>query len=787
MEENYQRLRSILMALRNGDLRAINDIENTKAIAITAYNLAQSNPYSMNDNDKEALKNLVMICNILYNRTDRSVLPVEDGVYDMLMEAYKKIDPNFQIGSYIADFEPMTDKSVNVESNENKIRNPLIFYPDEPKDEVRQQFERDLISFDINRFCYDEFFNPYYQFAGGQAYSERVRNTKHNHPTLVGTLDKAKYVTIADAMEKLQNGAIPDNVSILEKDFFGDHIHKGIITAFEQLELVLELKYDGISVEADCTDHIISARTRGDTGAEQAVDITPILKGYPFPKNKALKNRVVGVKFEAIMKNSDLEAFNRERNYHYANGRTAIIGLFKDTEAYKYQKYITLVPLALDRGNVPEVQNRIEEIELLNRVYSSHGEQLRYTTIKGDLQTNLFLIKKFAEEAKYARNYLDFMFDGVVISYLDENIRAQLGRDHYINKFSIALKFDPDEKQATFLGYTFEVGATGKICPMIHYTPVEFKGTVHTKSSGASLKRFLDLNLKPGDVINVTYTNDVMPYVNKLDCEANRINPNPPVPFIDKCPICGTPLEVSESNKTATCPNPNCLGRKSARMVNTLYSLGIRGFAEAAVKSMKVYSLHELLCLDHNYVVKCIGPGNAENLADAIIMAEQKPTEDFRLMGALGFTNMGPQKWKLIFTRFTMQELVSTLESNPDRVYQTIMNIPGLYTSAAEVVVNEYPIYKDDIMVFMTKFRVIDSKNMVMKKQIRFTGCRDSQLVEQLSKEGYDISGESSATKKTDILLVPYQGFVSGKTKKVSPNCLIIPIDEFKQNLQRYL
>ena len=34
----------------------------------------------------ECMRYLLLICNILYNRTDMLVLPVEDGVYDLLLE-----------------------------------------------------------------------------------------------------------------------------------------------------------------------------------------------------------------------------------------------------------------------------------------------------------------------------------------------------------------------------------------------------------------------------------------------------------------------------------------------------------------------------------------------------------------------------------------------------------------------------------------------------------------------------------------------------------------------------
>jgi NAD-dependent DNA ligase len=281
------------------------------------------------------------------------------------------------------------------------------------------------------------------------------------------------------------------DVSVLERDFFQKHIAAGIINPTDDIEMVLELKYDGISIEADCSDEVISARSRGDTGIGVASDMTPILAGYKFPQHCGILDRTIGVKFEAIMTKSDLYRFNLLRGTTYANCRTAIIGLFGASDANKYRDLITLVPLAVDREQVPEIHNRIEEIEFANRLFRKNGEPLRYMYIHGNVNELLYQIKKFADEAYAFRDYVDFMFDGIVVSYLDENIRAKLGRKNFINKYSMAVKFNPETKLTYFTGYTFEVGQDGRICPMIHYNPIEFFGTIHINLLEAAMQ---DLN-----------------------------------------------------------------------------------------------------------------------------------------------------------------------------------------------------------------------------------------------------------------------------------------------------
>ena len=317
---------------------------------------------SLSGADVSELKKIIEICNVFYNRTDMKVLPIEDGFYDLLLEKYKQYDPHFQIGSALVNIKTNSE-SANSDNTQEVIK-PISFFEKEERDEIHQSIYDDL---NCNGKIYlsANDFRPVEPPVDMSAISKRTHDTEHNHPDLVGTLDKCKFILNQDAINA---GVFNDaNVKVLERDFFFDHIKRGIITQNQVLDIVVELKYDGISVEADCTDKVLSARTRGDTGVGKAADITPILYQYPFPYADCLANKEpIGVKFEAIMTKSNLYWFNQMRGKNYANCRTAIVGLFGASDAYLYRDLITLVPLAIDRDNVPAITNRQEEIEFLN-------------------------------------------------------------------------------------------------------------------------------------------------------------------------------------------------------------------------------------------------------------------------------------------------------------------------------------------------------------------------------------------------------------------------------------
>ena len=769
------------LCLGNGSVINDSNINRLNKIAIDIYNKSE-----LSSDEIETLKYLIMSCNILYNRTDMIILPIEDGFYDLLFEKYKTYDANFQVGSAVVDFK---QSFVNDQQEPKKIAiQPISFVKQPERNETRKKIYEDLSlkgqpilnknDFHISPLIFDQ-----------EAVSKRKHNTEHNHPDLVGTLDKCKFVLNKDAYDA---GCFNDpNVKILERDFFGDHISKGIINKNQEIEIICELKYDGISVEADCGLELYSARTRGDTGIGVAADITPILQGYPFRQAGAMiGEEPLGVKFEAIITKSNLEIFNNLRDKNYRNCRTGIVGLFGSSDGYMFRDLITLIPLAVDRDQTPWISNRLEEIHFINRLFRSHGEPLRYCYFKGSVPMILYYIKQFLDEAKACRDYFNFMYDGIVVSYLDENIRKALGRKNYINKYSMAVKFDPLEKQTIVRGITYEVGQHGQVTPMIHYDPIEFIGTIHTKSTGSSLKRFNELGLRYGDYINVAYVNDVMPYVSKLDCEHNNKNSNDKFEFTKVCPICGTKLITSKSGDTAICPNRECPARNRKRMVNMFSKLNIKGFAEASFDSLKdIQNFYQLYNYNLDFYVDRLGGADGRTFYSNLQDLKNNKIKDYMFMGSLGFTGIAHKKWKSIFENVTLKEIYYLWNSSDSQESfdLAISNLSKGLTK--DTIVEEFPLYAKDIKFVLDNNMIIDTKgNFASKKQIRFSGIRNLQLMELLNTKGYDID-EGSVTKNTDILLIPYQGFSSTKVNKANSqeNTIVVPINEFIENSEKYI
>ena len=757
-------LQNIVNDLLNSNLSSLTS-ENVELINKLALQILSSN--QLDDYLLDIAEKILHISNILYNNTDKSILPLEDGVYDLLLEAYKKVVPNYQVGAEPVYFKP-------TDNNETKELKKIFRVVDEPKNEDFL-FKEELSK--APRISRKDMLTPIMHKVDNENISKRIVNTAHSYPKLVGTLDKCKFVLNKQAQDK---GVFNDsNVKVLERDFFMKHMEMGILNPNRKFKMALELKYDGISVEADVSDKVLSARTRGDANEGIAADISPILEGYRFKHAEGIVNRneTFGMKFEAIMTYFDLHRYNELKGKDYKNCRTAISGLFSSSDAKQYRDFITLVPLATSIEDI----DREVEIEFMNKYYHS-GEFLRYTIIEGNYLENLFQIKRFVDEAEYMRSFMPFMYDGVVVSYIEDDLIKALGRVNAVNKYSIAIKFNPLKKITTFRGYTYTIGQDGVITPMIHYDPVEFYGTIHNKSTGHSFERFKTLSLRLGDLIEVEYVNDVMPYVSKPDNSHNANNPNPIIEFIDTCPSCGNKLKVSESGKSVLCDNIECPERNVKRIVSMMQKLNLKDFSEAYISQISKYSLTELLNISVDEI-SFLGPITSQKFIDRMNEIKTKPIYDYKIVGSLGFDGIAIEKWKLILNNYTLHEI---LNMDHEILKESLVNIKGIGPITAQIICDQFDFFRTDLETISNMNNVESSKGIKSGKSIRFTGFRDRDLLNYLNDLGHDAT-DGGVTKTTDILLIPYENFTSSKIKKAGPNTLIIPVNEFRANIDRYL
>jgi hypothetical protein len=223
-------------------------------------------------------------------------------------------------------------------------------------------------------------------------------------------------------------------------------------------------------------------------------------------------------------------------------------------------------------------------------------------------------------------------------------------------------------------------------------------------------------------------------------------------------------------------------------MVNLLDKLNLKDFSESAIGGildviqLECITLVDLLNIDPKNV-QFLGQNDSIKFMDRINELKTQPIYDFKIVGALGFTGIANEKWRTILNKFFLSDLLSM---NHDELRSNLLSIKGIGPTTVDIICNEIEFFINDLMYILNMPNVISTKGIKFGKSIRFTGVRDKELMETLCDMGHDAS-EGSVTQTTDILLVPIATHESSKTKKVGPNTQIITIEEFRNNMDKYL
>lgn len=730
----------------------------------------------IDNKDYKDVYDILYMANVYYNNNYNGRLVIDDSIYDALVVMLSKRGLSYPIGA------PQIELKDNIETTtrfndqfvEEGKKQVVSFLHDKDKMNYFTQLTTNITPTRID---------DYTIYNDNTIVEKKTRNTSHNYD-MCGTLDKCKFVLDNEARA---NGMYDNStVNIFERDFLAKHYTQGIINK-DHIRLLVSLKYDGISVENTIKGStIVNSCTRGDVYNNEASDITPILGGMEFQRAKEaeLDQDEFGIKFEYVITDTNMRRLLKDAGFEYVNRRNAVIGIFGRLDARNYRDYLTPVPLESSLDT-----DRLTEIEFLNR-YFTKGLDLRYTVIEGNYLEVLKQVKDFVDEAEKLRTFMPFAYDGVVVEYVDENIRKALGKLNSVPRYAIAIKFNPLKRQSIFTHYTYSVGQTGVIVPMAHFEPVEFFGAVHDKTTIHSLARFNKLKLKRGDRVNLSLNNDVIVYLTKADYESEfsaMERENEIEQFPTHCPCCNTLLVFSDSGDSAYCPNFYCKERAYHRVANMLKKLNIKDFGVETIRALDVNTIEKLFSLDKRIVKDTIGDVNGEKLFIRLNTLKTTNYPDYRLIGSIGFTGIAESTWKLILSYIPIDDIL-----NEKFDLMNLCTIKGIGRKTIETIINERKLFEVDLGVLFsqcvyTKSPILSGKEL---PNVVFTGVRDERLEKLFTEKGFEVK-DSSVTAKTKVLVIPYYGFISTKvekafklaSKRVS-QLEMQPIDIGYQNLQ---
>lgn len=322
----------------------------------------------------------------------------------------------------------------------------------------------------------------------------------------------------------------------------------------EPFEIVAELKFDGTSISVTYEHgRLARAVTRGD--GTKGDDVTANVKTIRSVPLRLLGDNYpdeLEVRGEILLPWAEFDRLNAEREEQeeplFANPRNAASGTIKQQNpavvaARKLDTYFYYVlgenlPSDTHWGNLEQARRWGFKISKSMKLCHSMDE-----------------IIDFINYWDTERKNLPVATDGIVLKVNSLTQQRNLGFTAKNPRWAIAYKFQAEQAETRLNSVSFQVGRTGAITPVANLEPVLLAGTVVKRASlhNADIIKGLDLHI--GDQVYVEKGGEIIPKIVGVNKEARSFMIGDEVRFVNRCPVCGTPLVRIEGEAAYYCPN----------------------------------------------------------------------------------------------------------------------------------------------------------------------------------------------------------------------------------------
>lgn len=422
-------------------------------------------------------------------------------------------------------------------------------------------------------------------------------------------------------------------------------------------EFVCELKFDGTAISITYEHgQLLRAVTRGDgtqgddvTANVRTIRSVPLrLQGNDWPDYFEIRG-------EILMPYASFDRLNAEREASgeplFANPRNAAAGTLKQqSSAVVARRGLDCTLYQLSGDDLP---------------FTTHWESLEKARAWGfkvskhmRICRNAAQIDDFIAHWDEARRKLPFPTDGVVIKVNDFALRRQLGFTAKSPRWAVAYKFKAEQALTRLESIDFQVGRTGAVTPVANLDPVQLAGTTVRRATLHNAEQMAQLDIRPCDMVYVEKGGEIIPKITGVDL-SQRPADSVPFHYIDRCPVCGTPLVRYEGEAKHYCPNQSgCRPQIIGRIIHFIRrkAMDIEGLGEETVELLfdnalvhdisDLYDLQapQLACLPR------LGEKSAENIIRSIRRSTEVPFR--RVLFGLGIRFVGETTAKYLADHF---------------------------------------------------------------------------------------------------------------------------------------
>jgi len=449
----------------------------------------------------------------------------------------------------------------------------------------------------------------------------------------------------------------------------------------EAVVYAAEPKLDGLAISLRYdAGRLVRAATRGDgrTGEDVTSNVRTI-RAVPLKLRTREAPDALEVRGEIYMTRSGFSDLNRgledQGQKTFVNPRNAAAGSLRQLDPQitarrplRFFAYSAIVFRAgADAGLGDNQHESLKRLAALGFPVSSMATRV----------TGVAELFSYYREVQQQRTDLDFDIDGVVYKVDDFDQQRELGFVSRSPRWALAHKFPAEEEMTRLEQIDVQVGRTGKLTPVARLKPVFVGGVTVTNATLHNLDEIRRKDLREGDWVIVRRAGDVIPEVVRPIVE-KRNGELPEWQLPERCPVCGSHIEVVEGQADARCTGglvcpsqrKRALEHYASRKAMDIDGLGTR-IIDQLVENDLVEDPADLYRLDAETLtgLERMGEKSAANLVEALEASKKAPLS--RLLFALGIREVGEVSAAALADQFRdlgalMEADVETLESIRD-------------------------------------------------------------------------------------------------------------------------
>ena len=549
-------------------------------------------------------------------------------------------------------------------------------------------------------------------------------------------------------------------------------------------EGLLSWKLDGLTVVLTYNGgKLTKALTRGNGSIGEI--ITSSAKCFEnIPLQIPFEEELI-IRGEAIISYSDFERINEDLEEEYKNPRNLCSGTIRSLDSsVTLNRHVKFVAFNLVSASNKDFATRKEQFEFL---FKLGFEVVEYKSVD---ENNIQGV------VDYFRNSIssqDYPCDGLVLIYDDIEYGKSLGMTSKFPKDSIAFKWQDETSKTILRDILWSPSRTGLLNPVAIFDPVEIEGTTVSRASLHNVSIVKELQLGIGDEIEVYKANMIIPQVATNLTKSNNFS----IP--DICPICGSPLTISNENgsETLVCNNIDCPIKrlKSFTLFVSRDALNIEGLSEKTIEKLidnnLLNELSDIFNLKNHKDKICKIEGLGEKSFDKLIqeIENKKTTSLYKIIYGIGIPGIGLSYAKLLCKYFD-----NDIEQIKHATEESMTMIDGFgKTMACDVFKyfnNELNIKRlDNLLSKIILLNEEDSSNVLDGKQFVVTGTLNNynnrrELLDKIEALGGKIA--TSVSKNTDYLINNDINSSSTKNKKAKElGIQIITENEFDELIRK--